>query len=109
MGKSQGFGASFKPEFESGSETLESVAYQIQFSPQAQRQFRKLTQDLQNRITPHIESLGGNPRPAGCVKLHAEDDLWRIRIGDYCVVCQIRDKVSLVIVLVVRHRREVYR
>jgi mRNA interferase RelE/StbE len=35
--------------------------------------------------------------------------LWRYRIGDYRVMCEIQDKILRVLVVRVGHRREVYR
>jgi mRNA interferase RelE/StbE len=36
-------------------------------------------------------------------------DLWRYRMGDYRIICEIQDRVVTVLVLRVRHRKEVYR
>jgi mRNA interferase RelE/StbE len=41
--------------------------------------------------------------------LSGQEALWRIRIGDYRVVHQVRDDELLVLVVRVAHRREVYR
>ena len=38
---------------------------------------------MQARIKAKIDALAADPRPPGCVKLAGEDDLWRIRVGDY--------------------------
>jgi mRNA interferase RelE/StbE len=36
-------------------------------------------------------------------------DLWRYRVGDYRIICEIQDKKIVVLVLGIGHRREVYR
>lgn len=36
-------------------------------------------------------------------------DTWRVRVGDYRVVYQVQQKVLLVLVLTVGHRKDVYR
>jgi len=56
-----------------------------------------------------MRNLGENPRPPGCVKLAGPDALYRIRIGDYRIVYQIRDAELLVVVVAIGHRREIYR
>ena len=84
------------------------MGYQIQFTPQAQRQLRRLSQDLQARIAVHIDALSQNPRPPGCKKLQGEDKLWRIRIGDYRVIYTIEDSTKTVDVTRIAHRKEVY-
>jgi mRNA interferase RelE/StbE len=64
---------------------------------------------IQARIRARVDALATNPRPAGAKKLKSRDELWRIRVGDYRIVYEIRDRVLLVLVLRVAHRREVYR
>jgi len=56
-----------------------------------------------------IDALAQEARPAGCVKLAGSPDLYRIRVGDYRIVYQIKDNELLVLVLSIGHRREVYR
>ncbi|HLH30947.1 MAG TPA: type II toxin-antitoxin system RelE/ParE family toxin [Terriglobia bacterium] len=65
--------------------------------------------DAQRKLIARMESLANNPRPDGCVKLKGEEDSYRIRVGDYHIVYQIRDKELVVLVVRVGHRREVYR
>jgi len=50
-----------------------------------------------------------NPRPAGVVKLAGDDNLWRIRIGDYRVICEVHGDCLVVLVLRVANRKDVYR
>jgi mRNA interferase RelE/StbE len=85
------------------------MSYQIEFSKRAAKQFKALTLDIQQRLQPKIDALGEEPRPSGVVKLEGEDELYRIRIGDYRVVYQIQDQILQVLVLRVGHRRAVYR
>ena len=83
--------------------------YRVIFKPSADRQLRKLPVDVQRRIVGDVESLARNPRPAGVVKLTGDENLWRIRIGDYRVVYEIHDDRLMVLVLRVANRKDVYR
>jgi mRNA interferase RelE/StbE len=85
------------------------VAYAIQFKPLALRQLEKLPREAQRRLSAKIEALRDDPFPAGCKKMAAISDAWRIRAGDYRVVYQVHRGVLLVLVLTIGHRREVYR
>ena len=85
------------------------MAYTVEFSRGADREFRKLSRQVQLRLRPRIESLSLNPRPAGSKKLAGSQNDWRIRIGDYRVVYEIHDRILFILVLRVAHRREVYR
>ena len=61
------------------------------------------------RLRTRIDSLADNPRPPDTKKLSGAEELYRIRVGDYRVLYAIQDKVLLVLVVKVGHRREVYR
>ncbi|MEM1394977.1 MAG: type II toxin-antitoxin system RelE/ParE family toxin [Cyanobacteria bacterium P01_H01_bin.150] len=82
--------------------------YQVEFTKGALKQLKKLPKDIKERIDTKIQELAIEPRPNGVKKLQ-DDDLYRIRVGDYRIVYQIDDNVLLVTVVKVKHRREVYR
>ncbi len=84
------------------------MAYTIEFRPRALRDLKGLPRDVQRRILKHIEDLADDPRPPGVKKLSGAEDLYRIRIGDYRVIYQIRDKVLLVVVVRIGHRGDIY-
>lgn len=85
------------------------MAYRIELKPAAERDLKNIPKTDQKRIVRKINTLGNDPRPPGAMKLRRADDLWRIKVGDYRILYQIQDEVSLVIVARIRHRREVYR
>lgn len=83
--------------------------WRVEFTTAAAREFRKLPRAVQLRLQPHIDALTCNPRPDGATKLSGEDDLWRLRVGEYRLIYAVADEVLLVLVVKVGHRREVYR
>ena len=83
--------------------------YAISFRPSADRQLAKLPQDVQRRIVAVVDALADAPRPLGVVKIAGDDNLWRIRVGDYRVVYEIHDDRLMVLVIRVAHRKDVYR
>ena len=83
--------------------------YTIQFAPRAERQLSRLPVAVQRDLVASGESLAANPRPAGARKLTGQHNRWRIRVGSYRIIYEIRDEVLTVLVVVVGHRREVYR
>ena len=50
------------------------------------------------------------PRSQGKV-LHAPAfvSLWRYRVGDYRLICEIQDTALVVLVVQIGHRRDIYR
>jgi mRNA interferase RelE/StbE len=85
------------------------MSYSIEFSKKAEKQFLALPQSIQERLVSHINALAENPRPPKVKKLVGEENLYRIRVGDYRIVYQIDDQLLLVLVLKIGHRSEVYR
>ena len=83
--------------------------YRIEFYKDASKQFRKLPLNIQKRIQAKIDELAIEPRPNGVKKLQGDDNSYRIRVGDYRIVYEIKDDVLLVIVIKIKHRSEVYK
>jgi mRNA interferase RelE/StbE len=85
------------------------LIYTIEFSSTAERQFKKLSVQLQKRLTPKIDALAKNPRPSGMKKLEGEENLYRIRVGDYRIIYQIQDNKLIVLVVKIGDRKEIYK
>jgi len=85
------------------------AAYRIEYISSVKKTFRNLSHDAQRQVRADIDSLAENPRPHGCIKLEAEDGLWRIRSGDYRIVYEVNDSLRLVTIFRIRNRKDVYR
>lgn len=85
------------------------MAYRIEFTPRADREFRALERSIQVRLRRRIDSLAENPFPQGIKKLAGEEDLYRLRVGDYRIIYQVQRKRLVVLVVGVGHRGDVYR
>jgi mRNA interferase RelE/StbE len=83
--------------------------YSITFARSARKELEKLPPQFASRILERIESLVSTPRPSGSLKLKGEENLWRIRIGDYRVIYEIDDPKRNIDITVIRHRKDVYR
>ena len=82
--------------------------YRVELSRRAERALLSLSAEVSRRIESKIDALARDPRPRGAKRL-AGEELYRLRVGDYRVLYQVRDRVLLVLVVDVGHRREVYR
>jgi mRNA interferase RelE/StbE len=85
------------------------MSYQIEFTRPADKQLKALPVNVQERLQPKIDALAQEPRPTGVTKLQGNEDLYRIRVGDYRIIYSIQDDLLLVLVVTVGHRRDVYR
>ena len=80
-------------------------------SDYAEKQLRKLDKPIQKRLLDWLEDrIEGckNPRHFGEPLRGERAGLWRYRIGDYRVICEIQDKQLVVLALAIGHRREIY-
>jgi mRNA interferase RelE/StbE len=86
------------------------ASYKVLIKPSAAKEIEAVGQNKdRQRIVTAIRSLAGNPRPVGCEKLAGRSERYRIRVGQYRVIYSIDDGGSLVIVVKVGDRKEVYR
>ena len=85
------------------------MAYRIEIKAGAHKELLSLAKALRDRIIAGIDALAANPRPHGSKKLAGVSKIYRIRVGDYRVVYEIEDRVLVITVIRVAHRREVYR
>ena len=83
--------------------------YQVKVAQDAAKFIRKQDKHIQRQIISNIRSLVENPRPSGCKKLQGYKDLYRIPSGNYRIVYTIREKILLVFVVRIAHRKDIYR
>ncbi len=62
------------------------MAYKVIFKPSAEKALSKLPVDVQRRIVAAVDGLALEPRPPGVVKMAGDDNLWRVRVGEYRIV-----------------------
>jgi mRNA interferase RelE/StbE len=83
--------------------------YALLVKRSAERDLRRLPGSQFERINERILALREDPRPPGVRKLVGPLEGWRIRVGDYRVLCQIDDLAHTVTIVRVKHRREACR
>jgi len=87
------------------------LAWTVEVSDFAEKQLCKLDKPIQKRLIDWLdERINGckNPRHFGEPLRGGMSGLWRYRVGDYRIICEIQDEQLVVIALAVGHRREVY-
>ncbi|HLC96047.1 MAG TPA: type II toxin-antitoxin system RelE/ParE family toxin [Candidatus Nanoarchaeia archaeon] len=80
--------------------------YSIEFSETAEKQFNKLPKDIQIRIVSSLERI--RIRPQKHVLRLVGSPYFRLRVGDYRIILDIRDDKLIILVIVVGHRRNIY-
>ena len=85
------------------------MSYTVSLRPAAERNRRRIPEDIRKRINRRLLSLEQDPRPPGVEKLRGRPNSWRIRVGEYRVLYEIEEATNRVIVFRIDHRRDVYR
>jgi mRNA interferase RelE/StbE len=84
------------------------VSYRVELKRSASKALDSIPNPDRARILAALSGLASNPRPPGCAKLSGRDG-WRIRAQNYRLIYEIDDTAKNIVVLVIGHRRDVYR
>ena len=88
------------------------MTYQVATTARFDREFKKLDKYTQRILKAWIEKnlvSCENPRVHGKGLTSNFSGLWRYRIGDYRIICDIQDEELVILALTVGHRREIYK
>lgn len=88
------------------------MAWNVEFLDTAKRQLRKIDKTWQAAILDYLEDEIAplqDPRSRGKALVGDKQGLWRYRVGDYRILCEIRDTELVITAVAIGHRREVYR
>ena len=88
------------------------MAWRIEYTDTARTQLRKLDRDTARRIINYMDdrvAVLDAPRSVGQALTGPLGGLWRYRVGDCRVICDIQDDALRVLVVRVGRRDRVYR
>ena len=87
------------------------MVWRVEFLATAKRELKKLDKRWQLAILDYLEDeIAGleNPRNRGKALVGDKQGLWRYRVADYRIVCEIRDAELLIVAVTLGHRKNVY-
>ena len=82
--------------------------YTVQLTKKAEKQLDKITDEDVRKILSAIGDLARNPRPRGSKKLK-DREAFRIRQGNYRIIYEVFDKLLVIDVIAIGHRRDIYK
>ena len=85
------------------------ASYRIEWRKSTKKDLRRIARADVAKIIRAVESLTGDPFPAGHTKLSGSERAYRIRVGDYRIIYEVFSGVLLIEVVRVGHRRDVYK
>ena len=86
------------------------MAWRVEFAPSALKELTKIDHTWRRRIVDYLEKVVElpDPRLRGDALTANLAGLWRYRVGDFRIICHLKDDVLIVEVVKVAHRRNVY-
>jgi mRNA interferase RelE/StbE len=89
------------------------MAWNVELSVEVDRALSKLDAQHATRILKFLHERVAkldDPRSIGkALQGSRLGEFWKYRVGDYRLICKIEDDRLVVLVLRVRHRKEIYR
>jgi len=83
-------------------------SYRIEWKRSAIKELKALPKEVVSRISKAVGELSMNPYPHGVKKLSGSEHTYRIRQGSYRVVFTVTKVTSVVEVVRIGHRKDVY-
>ena len=84
--------------------------YSVELKKSAAKEFKKLPKNIQEKILEAFSFLAQSPYSEllNIKKLKGADSLYRLRIGDYRIVYEVKDKVLTILIIKIGHRKDIY-
>ena len=82
--------------------------YKIKISSTAEKILKKIPKKEISKIIVSIQSLASDPYPVGSRKLAGEENVYRIRQGNYRILYEVHGNTLTILVLKIAHRKDVY-
>ena len=87
------------------------MIYHVKLSNQAIKDLKKMDKRIASELKKWIgNNLDNciNPRRMGKALTGSLYGLWRYRVGNYRIVCEILDNELVILLIKVKHRKDVY-
>jgi len=87
------------------------LAWSVEFLESAKRQLRKIDKAWQEKILDYLEdeiAALDDPRTRGKALVGDKRGLWRYRVGDYRIICDIQDGNLVIAAISIGHRKGIY-
>ena len=87
------------------------MAWTIEYDPGALKDLKKLDRQIQREILDYMDervARAKDPRGFGKPLRASRFGLWRYRVRDYRIICELQERRLVVLVVAVGHRSTVY-
>lgn len=87
------------------------MAWKIEYAETAVKSLKKLNKSDATKIIKYLNervSTRDDPRTLGKALRGNLGELWRYRVGDYRVLCEIKDNQLIILAAEIGHRKNIY-
>ena len=85
------------------------IEYKIFWKKSAVKELKKIPNQFADKIYDAISELSNEPRPDNSKNMVSLSKHYRLKVGDYRVVYSIEDKILIIEIIRIAHRKEVYK
>ena len=83
--------------------------YELRISQKALKALKKAPPEIASRIRERLNELAENPFKAPNVKKLTKHPGFRLRVGDWRILFMVEERILIVQVIMIGHRKDVYR
>ena len=85
------------------------MTWHIEWDDRARKELRSLDKPIQTNVLTYLrERVTDDPRRFGKEMTGNKIGLWRYRVENFRIVCQLENEKLRVLVIAVGHRKEIY-
>ena len=87
------------------------MPWDIKLTTKTVKTLNSLDNSTKKRIEIFIDKLSktSTPRATGKALQGGLKGLWRYQVGDYRLICQLKDRELIILLLDIGHRKEIYK
>ena len=84
------------------------MKYQIKVDKKASKALAKLPKKVRRQIADKVDDLAKDPFPQDCMPIGSvkRNDVYRIKSGNYRIGYQVKERMILILVLRIGHRKD---
>ena len=87
------------------------MAWTIEYDPRASKVLKKFDRTIQREILDYMDqgvATAKDPRDFGKLLRASKFGLWRYRVRDYRIICELQENRLVVLIVAIGHRSTIY-
>lgn len=87
------------------------MAWTVEYDPRVEKDLKAIDRTIQREILDYMDAriaTEEDPAPLRQALRYERRGLWRYRVRDYRIICEIRESSRVVFVLTIKHRSIAY-